>query len=122
MVTDTHKVRLHVSMQNSGFSPTVELSLYRISQELIQNTLKHARATAIQIDVTTDHKGLWFEYRDNGQGFEANGKSLADALNGMGICSIHSRVRALDGSLNWHSALNRGVEVRIHIPREALRA
>jgi len=72
------------------------LDLYRIIMELINNTIKHARASEVHIDITYTEPYIVCTYTDNGIGLPEN------AINkGLGHKSIEGRVSVLEGTLEW---------------------
>ncbi len=89
------------------------LSIYRIIQELINNTIKHAGANEILIQLSTEQNDLVVEYEDDGKGFDP--KNLS-GKKGMGVDNIQSRVNYLKGSLSFSSKENEGVSYLIRIP------
>ncbi|WP_421944297.1 tetratricopeptide repeat-containing sensor histidine kinase [Pedobacter sp.] len=91
-----------------------ELMLYRVVQECLQNSLKHAIATEIDISINIDSGTLSLLVEDNGKGFEVDN---LQHFEGMGINSICSRVHFLKGTVEWSSSAdNGGTLVAIHIP------
>lgn len=91
-----------------------ELIVYRIVQELLTNTVRHAGASEINIQLkeTTGHFQL--AYRDNGKGFKlGNGKKHA----GLGMKNIESRVKILGGEINIDTAHKPGVFISIKVPK-----
>ncbi len=88
-----------------------EINLYRITQELISNILRHAGATEINLhfNVLDDMATLIVE--DNGIGFNTSAKS-----KGMGIRNMQARVNKLDGTIDFDSAPGRGTTVVICVP------
>jgi len=74
-----------------------ELALFRIAQELINNTIKHAEATEVSIELKGNEDFFHFEYADNGKGFEVK------AADGLGLRNIKSRVQMIEGELNFFS-------------------
>lgn len=91
-----------------------EINLYRIFQELLQNTLKHAAATQVSISAESRADRLLFHYRDNGMGFDTD-----KVAGGNGLLNIQNRVMLLKGTLLFHSAKGAGVDVRIEVPLTA---
>ncbi|KAA9333567.1 tetratricopeptide repeat-containing sensor histidine kinase [Adhaeribacter soli] len=89
------------------FAPDSELSVYRIVQELLNNTIKHAKATEALVQVSYYNELLSITIEDNGIGFSK--KSLS--LDGMGLNSLHSRVKALKGKIDVASEEGQGVSV-----------
>ncbi|GHN02229.1 hypothetical protein WSM22_37180 [Cytophagales bacterium WSM2-2] len=70
-----------------------ELAFYRIIQELVNNTLKHGHATAIELAIMKKSGEVLLTYADNGIGFELHEKK------GLGLKSIESRLSLLDASM-----------------------
>jgi signal transduction histidine kinase len=77
------------------------LHLYRIIQELITNTLKHAQAARIRIELTQIDEDITLIYEDNGQGFD-----LRAIKKGMGMQNIGTRVNQMNGKLTFDSSSN----------------
>jgi signal transduction histidine kinase len=78
-------------------SPQVSITVYRIVQELINNTLRHAKATEIRIHINQFDDEMNLMYEDNGIGM------IGSRFNGLGLYSIESRVRSLSGRMSWES-------------------
>lgn len=88
----------------------IELSLYRIVQELVQNALKHAAGNYILVQVDATDDLLFITVEDNGIGFATAG---ADNNEGMGLKSIYTRVKALHGKIDFISKPGTGVTVNM---------
>lgn len=92
---------------------SLELTIFRIIQELVSNTIKHAGASEITIQITNyDHK-LNIVVEDNGKGFDVDTLSRS---TGMGIHSIDKRVENLNGNVHIDSKTGQGTSVIIDIP------
>jgi signal transduction histidine kinase len=78
-------------------APSVSITIYRILQELINNTLKHAKATEIRIHVNQFEDEINIMYEDNGIGM------VGSRFSGLGLHSIESRIRSLQGRMSWES-------------------
>ncbi len=89
----------------------IETGLYRITQELLNNSLKHAAASEIVISVIPSGKVISFFYSDNGRGFD-----FTEAKKGLGIGNVRSRVSVLEGQMKWFTKPGEGLEVTIEIP------
>lgn len=87
------------------------LELYRIIQELVSNTLKHAQASEIDLQLVVSDKYITLSYEDNGLGF-----SPKECTNGIGMLSIENRVLALQGRLICDSAPGKGTFMNIQLP------
>jgi PAS domain S-box-containing protein len=85
---------------------------YRIAQEAIHNTVRHARAGAILIALDSDETGISLEVSDDGVGFDPE----ADFPGHLGLSSMRERAVNLGGTLEVDSAPARGTRVRAHIP------
>ena len=93
---------------------SLELTLFRVIQELITNVIKHAEATEATIHITNHEDSINIMVEDNGKGF--NPKQITKTNTGMGISSIDKRVEHLDGTLTIESEKNKGTTVIIDIP------
>ena len=84
------------------------LHLYRILQELINNSIRHGNARKIDIQFSVEDGKRICEYTDDGKGYD-----IKDTKNqrGLGIKNIESRTSLLKGDLKIESAINRGVRV-----------
>ena len=92
--------------------PKIELAVYRCITELINNTLKHAEATRISLDIGRRDGKLAIRYSDNGKGFTASSGQRV----GQGIPNITNRVESFGGTLSVVSSPNAGISVDIIIP------
>ncbi|GAB4159798.1 MAG: hypothetical protein Tsb0033_14820 [Winogradskyella sp.] len=93
---------------------SLELTLFRIIQELITNVIKHAKATEATIHLTNHEDSINIMVEDNGKGFNPN--QITKTNKGMGISSIDKRVELLDGKLTIESEKDKGTTVIIDIP------
>ncbi|MBD2768073.1 sensor histidine kinase [Hymenobacter sp. BT664] len=76
------------------YAREVEVALYRVTQELLNNALKHARATVIEFSLQQHATGLVFTFTDNGVGFERD-----KVTPGQGLKNLESRVALLHGEI-----------------------
>jgi signal transduction histidine kinase len=94
-----------------------ELVLYRCAYELVNNALKHAKASKIDIQLMQDSKEVTLTVSDNGKGIAvANSKlsTLNSQLNeGMGLQNIRERIEPYKGRLDIVSADGKGTDVNI---------
>jgi len=94
--------------------PVVEITLYRIVQEALNNVLKHARASSASIELKVGPERVSCTIRDNGVGFAAERIRHSD---GLGLAAIRERLNALGGSLHFDSRPKRGTALRAEVPR-----
>jgi signal transduction histidine kinase len=115
------KIDFQAQLPESRLSPHIELAVYRIIRELLNNTYKYAEANLIQIKLNyhTDNQSLTIFYTDNGQGFDFQGFMNPDTKLGLGIKSIETRVKALNGKIDLISKVGEGIKVEIEIKAEA---
>ncbi len=92
--------------------PRAELILYRCITELLNNTMKHARATRIALDIREQGDRLQVAYSVNGSGFEPG----SSKKTGMGPHNIRNRVEAFGGSFVLSSSPGSGINVNISMP------
>ena len=92
----------------------IEVMLYRITQELVNNSLKHANARHIELHVQQQSGRMLLSYSDDGQGFEYE-KARRNA-SGLGLGGIDSRVAILNGKVNWQTGPGVGTRVLIDVP------
>lgn len=89
-----------------------ELNVYRILQELLNNTLKHASATYISIVFTNETSYFTIVYQDDGVGFD---ESTVQQKKGIGLKNIESRLSALSGK-SYYEKVAKGIKLIIQIP------
>ncbi|RLD21705.1 MAG: hypothetical protein DRI69_03305 [Bacteroidetes bacterium] len=90
----------------------VEVVLYRVLIELINNTLKHAQAHHIEITFTEKEDTIVIRYMDDGIGFDPEEISKIDG-HGMGLINIRDRIASLNGKLDMKSKSGEGTEIHI---------
>lgn len=107
---------LNISFTYCDFTlvPEREINLYRILQEIIHNTVKHARATSLSISIQKQHKMLQIKTKDDGIGFNYSEKK--QIAKGLGLLSLHSRVELLGGQLIVTSQPGSGTIFEIEMP------
>lgn len=94
----------------------LELTLYRIMHELINNTLKYAQAKNINIILETMPSSINLYYADNGKGFDINNLPENKNGSGMGLSNIFGRVKSLNGNCIFKTKPQEGLQVSIEIP------
>ena len=108
---------LHVFNLDFRLKSVAEINLYRVIQEMVNNTLKHAQATQIEISLTKRDNVLSLMYDDNGVGVKP--ENLEEYKSGMGLKNIKSRIEKLEGKVHLNSELGKGIHYDIEIPIEA---
>lgn len=93
----------------------VEEQLLWIAHEVLNNTLKHARAKKVEITIDQQPDGVVLEVADDGVGFEL---PQARERGGRGLSGIEERARAIGAELSLHSEVGRGTRVRVAVRSE----
>jgi signal transduction histidine kinase len=102
-----------ISGDQERLPENTEIMLYRIVQEMANNTLKHAEATVVHIDIVILPEQMSIDFSDNGKGFDVEQEL---AKKSIGLTSIRSRVNFLNGNLDIRSKPGEGVNYHIIIP------
>lgn len=108
-----HGIRVEAEF---GVEPAASLetkeSLYRIAQEALHNTVKHARASKVEIYLEWDFEGITLQISDDGAGFDARG----DFPGHLGLNSMRERAARLGGALEVESRPGRGTRISTRMP------
>jgi len=112
--------KLSINLQTGGLQKSipnhVEMVLYRVIQESVNNVIKHADAGNLDISINQEAGEIDVMIEDNGKGFDAGKPDITD---GIGLNNIKNRVQYLKGTVEWNTAPGKGTLVAIHIPLEA---
>jgi two-component system, NarL family, sensor kinase len=91
-----------------------EINIYRILQEILHNTIKHAKATCLIMRMTVENNRLIIVTADNGQGFDYFTKSRE--VSGLGLRNLQSRAEVLGGEVACSSEPGKGTMYTFEIP------
>ena len=97
--------------QHYKIDKNMELMLYRIAQEQLNNIRKYAKASAVEISLWEDNTNLFFSIKDDGVGFDPEVKA-----KGIGLKNIASRVDFYSGTMKIVSSPGNGCSIDITIP------
>jgi signal transduction histidine kinase len=111
-----HTGKPHITIEdlsegNIVLQPIVATNLFRVIQEVVNNAIKHADASALNISFKNNSQELELLISDNGKGFERNGKA-----NGYGLKNINSRIQNINGKCLIESKIGEGTQVKLNIP------
>jgi len=95
---------------------TVEVELYRIVQEALNNAVRHARAESVAVDVDATDGTVTITVRDDGVGFDPAARAIRERR--LGLTSMRERAEALGGTLTIETAPRSGTTVRVEVPRD----
>jgi signal transduction histidine kinase len=96
-------------------SPDYNNHLYRILQEIILNTIKHANASLLLIKISTDGGKLFIQTSDNGIGYDIH-KVRSQKKMGFGLSSINNKIDYLKGTFSISEDFSNGTQYNIRIP------
>lgn len=97
---------------NTGerLSPKIEVNLYRIAQELVNNIIKHSEATVVKVELVATKRSVEMNVEDNGKGLSA------DTGDGHGLMNIKTRVNHIKGVISFLHLPKGGSRVEIRVP------
>lgn len=112
---------LDIKFEAVGFKrrldPRVEIVLYRIMQEALNNVVKHAQADQVSIRLTYSHPTAIMVISDNGKGFDPSDLHPdIERRQGIGLISMRERVASVGGSIDIRSAPGKGCTIRVALP------
>ena len=105
------KIRFTTNLRTERCDTDIEVILYRVICELINNSLKHAACTSINLSLSQNGSELALDYTDDGRGF--NPQAMMDC--GMGLSNISSRINSLGGTFGISSAKGKGMRAAIRV-------
>jgi len=111
------KVVLQFYGNEKGIDLNQQVTMYRVIQELINNAIKHAKASEVLIQYMREENKVDITVEDNGIGF--NKEKSQEMPTGMGLSNLKTRVAYLKGDLDFTSEPNEGTTVNIHINIDA---
>ncbi|HEX8684595.1 MAG TPA: histidine kinase [Ardenticatenaceae bacterium] len=116
---EKNRVAVHFQMtgQERRLAPTIEITLFRAVQELVNNAIRHAQATQIQVILDLQGEMATVIVEDNGTGGELSERSShTRKLMTTGLAAIGERVEMLNGEVTFDSSVGRGTRVTIRVP------
>jgi signal transduction histidine kinase len=108
------KVDFYTIENEVRLDAAIELNLYRIAQELLNNALKYSKASNIVIQLFSHTDNVTLMVEDDGMGFDKN--ELKNNLKGIGIQDVQARVKSLEGFFSLESNPGQGVLATVEIP------
>lgn len=112
---DSHKLK--ITVETTGLADRLdnntEAVLYRVIQECVNNVIKHAGATRLDIQLTREDNEVSVTIEDNGKGFDSTQK---EKFEGIGLKNIITRITYLKGTVDISSAPSKGTLVAIYVP------
>jgi signal transduction histidine kinase len=114
-ISISKNIKFDISFENlERFDMKTELTIYRTISELINNTIKHAKASLISIKIFVSIDMLNIIYEDNGIGFSV--KEKINEKTGIGLINIENRISFFKGNVIFESHANKGMKAIFKIP------
>jgi two-component system sensor histidine kinase UhpB len=116
------KVDLVIHDVHDRYSTEIETALYRIIQESLTNTAKHAHAQHVTIDLREKDSKACVHIQDDGQGFDITSIPMVPASNdhGLGLLGMRERAALLDGTCTIISHLYQGTTIDVVVPLKSM--
>jgi len=114
-IARTIKINLKSNLKDERFDPNGEGVLDRGICELINNTIKHAKAKKIDLSLEKEGDYLTIVYKDDGKGFDVSKVIDQPTGTGMGFSNIYSRINSLKGEITVESEQKIGTSVTITV-------
>ncbi len=113
-VEDYHKIRIEfISIgREIRLAQRLEVALFRLVQEAVQNAMKHAKPKAVQVKMDINKKHVTLVIKDDGQGFDTTSKKEGS----FGLVGMRERVELLRGQLTIDSVIGKGTLIMIQVP------
>lgn len=103
----------YFAIERLRFAKNIEVGLYRICQELVNNIIKHSGATEVDIQLYKTKTHLVLHVEDNGKGFQA---TTGAEKRGIGLSNIFSRASAVNGEVSYEEGRPSGTVANIRVP------
>lgn len=113
------QVHLYTEGLEQRMDAHLETVFYRVIQECVNNVIKHADATLLDISIIRDKQGISATIEDNGKGFDINGK---EQFEGIGLKNIRTRIEYLKGTVEMNSAPGKGMLTALNVPVNSLQS
>lgn len=101
----------HFKVESERYNERIELGIYRICQELVNNIIKHSGATQVVVQLFRNGNFLILMVEDNGRGF-TNSKEK----EGIGLLNIESRINTVNGDVVWEPSPGSGTVATVRVP------
>ncbi len=108
-------VEVRIEGAVDGLPTPVALTLYRVVQEALRNTLQHAGAADVRVTLRRGPAGVTLDVADDGKGFA---RGTPGWRAGLGLASMEERARLLGGTFAVDASPGRGTRVTVHLPLE----
>lgn len=112
------QLEINSNISESRFNRNLEINVYRIVCELINNSVTHAEPSYIRIDIAEEQQAILLTYKDDGSGFDLDRHFQESIVTGMGLENIFSRIKLLKGQYQINTSPGSGFIINLRIPVE----
>jgi signal transduction histidine kinase len=109
-------ILFHLSGTERRLQPQVELALYRVAQEALNNVGRHAQAGHAELALEFGPQALVLTIRDDGRGFASENSSVRTSGNHFGLVGMQERAELIGARLEVHSTPGEGTHIRVTVP------
>jgi two-component system sensor histidine kinase UhpB len=110
------EITLNANANLDNLGEAININIYRIIQEAMNNCLKHADASKVNIVIEEKNKNLFLEFSDNGVGFN---KNILSRTKQFGLVGIQERVNSLGGEFELITKKSKGTILKFYIPTDS---
>ena len=111
------KVKYNIARIDQRLAPALELNLFRIMQEAVNNIEKHARAREVRLRIAFHGDSIVLKIQDDGRGFDSKrGKAGKGKWRGIGLTNMRERAEFLGGTCTVESAPKQGTTITVRVP------
>jgi PAS domain S-box-containing protein len=96
----------------------VEIVLYRVTQEALNNVVRHSHAKQVQVSIGLEGKAVHCSIRDDGDGFDSKKVAEQKGRGGLGLIGIRERLAAVKGTCIIKTSPGHGTEILMRVPTE----
>ncbi len=107
----SHRITFQANGPSDGIPPATALCVYRVAQEAVQNSIRHARADAVEVFLTRLPEGVSLVVSDRGVGLGPGARR-----GGLGLVSMKERARLVNGTVEVSGETGSGVTVTLKVP------
>jgi PAS domain S-box-containing protein len=113
------KVKYSIARIDQRLAPALELNLFRILQEAVNNIEKHARAGEVRLRIAVHGDSIILRIQDDGRGFDSKrGRAGRGKWRGIGLTNMRERAEFLGGTCTVESAPKQGTTITVRVPCE----
>ena len=109
-------INIKSDIKEELIAPVIEIALFRIIQEALNNVRKHSNAKDVNLRLETNEKYINLLFWDNGVGFDVKLEKKTEVESGYGLTSMRERAELLSGKFNISSSSSNGTKIYVSIP------